>query len=142
MHHISLMPHLDTTTSEYRICEPKPELLSPQHFANRGCVAIDDQRFCICQSPKNWWVCGMKKSASGASYRQCFVCRRWTWDVCRPSVGTVGADLCLPCYVDVLEVRQARGVMSVEGGGNDPSLSQDRLGNSPSPFPQLDLFDS
>ena len=84
----------------------------------------------------------MKKSASATSYRQCFVCRLWTWDVCRPAIGTVGADLCLPCYVDVLEVRQARGLMGVQDSGNDPALSQDRPGKSPSPFKQLDLFDS
>jgi len=37
---------------------------------------------------------------------QCFVCREWSWDV---SESIHGTHLCLPCYVDVLEVRQERG---------------------------------
>ena len=86
----------------------------------------------------------MKKSASAASYRQCFMCRRWSWDVCRPVMGTVGADLCLPCYVDVLEVRQARGLMGKErSGGLGPDVDEPGAGTgkSPSPFRQLDLFE-
>lgn len=62
--------------------------------------------------------------------------------------GWGGVELCLPCYVDVLEVRQARGVMvdrrpELEGEADrQPSAP----GNSPSPSPslfrQLDLFDA
>ena len=62
-------------------------------------------------------------------------------------MGTVGTDLCLPGYVDVLEVRQARGVW---GKGDDGKVlagskglveSPPETGNSPWPFRQLDLFD-
>ena len=81
----------------------------------------------------------MKSSSTARSYRQCFICRHWSWDACDAFSGTT---LCLPCYVDVLEVRQARGAMGVQDSGNDPALSEDRPGSSPSPFPQLDLFDS
>ena len=84
----------------------------------------------------------MKSSSRARSYSQCFMCRAWTWTVCKPAAGVIGVELCLPCYVDVLEVRQARGVMGVQDSGNDPALSEDRPGCSPSPFPQLDLFDS
>lgn len=58
--------------------------------------------------------------------------------------SSIGTDLCLPCYVDVLEVRQARGVMGKEdstGLGGDTREAGAGPGNSPSPFPQLDLFD-
>ena len=63
-------------------------------------------------------------------------------------MGTMGADLCLPCYVDVLEVRQARGVMGKGQSGRaalptgNPPEDAHATGNSPSPFLQLDLFDS
>jgi len=60
-------------------------------------------------------------------------------------------DLCLPCYVDVLEVRQARGVMGASSEARHTPSARERArptpesdgspGNSPSPFPQLDLFD-
>lgn len=46
-----------------------------------------------------------------------------------------GTHLCLACYVDVLELRQARGAEPVGGGlgeGPDPS---------PSPLRPLDLFE-
>jgi len=75
----------------------------------------------------------------GKRAQQCFICREWTWDVCK-SMNDV--DLCLPCYVDVLEVRQARGVMgeveSSEKGQAAPKGTPTIPGNSPSP---LDLFD-
>jgi len=76
------------------------------------------------------------------SYSQCFICRQWSWEVTgafeRPRV-----QLCLPCYVDVLEVRQARGAMTpaepaVELLGEGP----DKPGPSPSPYRQLDMFDA
>ncbi len=72
------------------------------------------------------------------SYTQCFICREWGWDV--SNVKEV--PLCMPCYVDVLEVRQARGVMGepARQEGDPPATTP---GNFPSPFaPQtLDLFD-
>jgi len=40
------------------------------------------------------------------SYQQCFICRGWGWDV---SKAMDRVWLCLPCYVDVLEMRQSRG---------------------------------
>ena len=71
------------------------------------------------------------------NYKQCFICREWTWDVCvtRP----IRVDLCLPCYVDVLEVRQRRGV-PLE---TDPEVDLLREGPDQSPAPsrpQLELF--
>ncbi len=78
---------------------------------------------------------------------QCFICREWSWDV--SNVKEV--PLCLPCYVDVLEVKQARGVMgaskqarstpSAPGNGASTPESDGSPGNSPSPFRQLELFD-
>ena len=56
-------------------------------------------------------------------------------------------NLCLPCYVDVLEVRQARGVMGKGQPGRaalpagNPPEDAPETGNSPSPFRQLDLFE-
>ena len=83
------------------------------------------------------------------SYRQCFICRVWSWDVCSSNLNV---ELCLPCYVDILEVRQARGVMGEakntlpDSNGDDRGArAQPEPGNSPSPFdlfPQIDLFDS
>jgi len=79
------------------------------------------------------------RSFMSLSYAQCFICREWKWNVSRClDMGRV--ELCLVCYVDVLEVREARGVMgpgisNPEGAdaGQDP-------GNSPSPVVQLDMF--
>lgn len=90
---------------------------------------------------------------SSSFYRQCFICRQWSWDVCGvlPESGRVdGLDLCLPCYVDVLEVRQARGAMVKEHSaslGGDGREARAGAGSSPSltssEWPdQLDLFDS
>jgi len=99
-------------------------------------------RFFLLSVPKKIRGYVMKSSSSARSYRQCFICREWSWDACDAFSGTT---LCLPCYVDVLEVRQARGVMGKENsGGLGPDAGEPRAstGNSPSPFPQLDLFDS
>lgn len=46
---------------------------------------------------------------------QCFICREWNWDVSRCFRESI--SLCMPCYVDVLEVRQARGAMGMEHSG-------------------------
>ena len=89
----------------------------------------------------------MKSSSRARSYRQCFLCREWSWSVCGSTPGVVGVELCLPCYVDVLEVKQARGVMAPLGGRTpahpveNPVTGGEKAGNSPSPFHQLDLFD-
>ena len=76
-------------------------------------------------------------------YRQCFICREWSWNVCR-SIGHSEVELCLSCYVDVLEVRQARGVMGGRGELEAP-VKDNAPGNSPSPqerlLEQLELFD-
>jgi hypothetical protein len=77
-------------------------------------------------------------------YHQCFICREWSWDVSR--VLRKHVELCLPCYVDVLEVRQARGLMGEPLGGSqkvglsNPTPEATIPGQSPSPFTQLDLF--
>ncbi len=72
------------------------------------------------------------------NYRQCFICREWSWDVCKVIRSNV--NLCLPCYVDVLEVRQGRGV---ETDPLAPALGE---GPDESPAPpdprQGDLFDA
>ncbi len=69
---------------------------------------------------------------------QCFICREWSHMVSKSLLG--GAPLCLPCYVDVLEVRQARGVMGelpgsarVAGAESAPPGAT-TPGNSPSPY--------
>jgi len=87
----------------------------------------------------------MKSSSRARSYQQCFLCREWSWSVCGSTPGVIGVELCLPCYVDVLEVRQARGLMAEprkDFGKNDPRLEANTAGQSPSSFPQLDLFES
>ena len=92
-------------------------------------------------------------------YQQCFICRGFSWDVStfRP-LGDV--ELCLPCYVDVLEVRERRGVDRAHelAGGvmgerragewshsyTGPERRAATIpGNSPSPFQlrQLELFE-
>ena len=53
---------------------------------------------------------------------QCFICREWSIGV---DISHEGVRLCLPCYVDVLEIRQARG----ELGRGDPG--SERLGEGP-----------
>jgi len=53
-------------------------------------------------------------------------------------------NLCLPCYVDVLEVKQARGLMGTEhsaGLGGDGREARAETGKSPSSLHQIDLFD-
>lgn len=54
-------------------------------------------------------------------------------------------ELCLPCYVDVLEVRQGRGVdLTLGGGKQEPEGEQLREGPDsavPPPFRQLDMFE-
>lgn len=71
-------------------------------------------------------------------YTQCFICRGWSHLV---SKSHGGVRLCLPCYVDVLEVRAARGVMGEPVV--DMIAEATSPGNSPSPVhsEQLDIFD-
>ena len=70
-------------------------------------------------------------------YSQCFICRQWSWDVCS-GVGT--PLLCLPCYVDVLEVKQARGALGKTEPKVDPLREGPDQSEPPSPSVQLDLF--
>jgi len=85
----------------------------------------------------------MESSSKARSYRQCFICREWGWDVSRPTARYVGVDLCLPCYVDILEVKQGRGLMVTEDstrlGGDDRGAGAES-GKSPSPYQQVDMF--
>jgi len=91
------------------------------------------------------------KRDPSCSYTQCFICRQWGWDV---SKAFDRVRLCLPCYVDVLEVKQARGgkaalwrgersdsnrtdVSRETESGSEPQTGQ----RVPSPFVQLDMFD-
>jgi len=85
----------------------------------------------------------MRNLSAAKSFRQCFICREWSWDVCRtPAWGR--SELCLRCYVDVLEVRQsrheARGVMGEPAEIKGPD-DEKAPGNSPSPYRQLDFFE-
>jgi len=64
-------------------------------------------------------------------YLQCFICREWSGTVSR-CFNEV--HLCLPCYVDVLEVRQARGCIDQPESPQDVSLGKGpdyRRGPSP-----------
>lgn len=71
------------------------------------------------------------------SYSQCFICREWSWDV--SNVQRV--PLCIPCYVDVLEVRQARGdVGKAERSAQQPRGRPGKSVPAPSPYVQTDLF--
>jgi len=80
---------------------------------------------------------------------QCFICGKWSWEVSAVK-DFGGTEMCLPCYVDVLEVRQARGAMGAEASRFTSSArervhptpeSDDSPGSSPSPYRQLELFD-
>jgi len=90
----------------------------------------------------------MKNPSRARSFLQCFICREWSWDVSRTLTWS-DVELCLPCYVDILEVKQARGVMGAEtrftpgaqGNGAFTPESDGLPGNSPSPFVQGDLFE-
>lgn len=78
------------------------------------------------------------------AYFKCFICLEWSWEV--TGAFNKGVQLCLPCYVDVLEVKQARGsmgepVVTAGKGGNTATPKEATIpGSSPSPFRQLDLF--
>jgi len=86
--------------------------------------------------------------SSAAEYLQCFLCRDWGWTVCG---STWEVQLCLPCYVDVLETRQlhlemrakARGVMTEEHSGPEKLQEEARAeaGHSPSPLRQMEMFE-
>jgi len=73
-------------------------------------------------------------------YYQCFVCREWSGTVSRCFSDV---HLCLPCYVDVLEVRQARGC-----DDQSQSLTKPKLREGPDQRPdplhpgQLDMFNA
>ncbi len=84
------------------------------------------------------------------SYSQCHICRDWSWDVSK-IIGK-GIELCLPCYVDVLEVRQARRDamrVKLEGAGSGretervqgPSRERPAKSVLPDLFPQIEMFD-
>lgn len=88
----------------------------------------------------------MKSSSASEIHRnyfKCFICLEWGWDV----HTAFEADLCLPCYVDVLEVRQRRGVL-----GSEPVVAPLREGPDKNPHPtwrpglplpyfQIDMFE-
>jgi len=98
-----------------------------------------------------------KRGQLVSAYSPCFICGVYGWAVSKCSEFG-GVELCLPCYVDVLEVRQARGLMGRElSGSRETDVSRETEsgpepapGKSPSPtwdpdlkWPeplQLDLF--
>ena len=97
-------------------------------------------RFFLLSVPKKIRGYVMKSSIRARSYSQCFICRHWSSDAGDAFSGTT---LCLPCYVDVLEGKQARGVLQTpEREGPVPGERPGPEANHPSPFTQLDLFDS
>jgi len=67
------------------------------------------------------------------SYSQCFICRIWSWDVSK-IIGR-NVTLCLPCYVDVLEVRQARARDDQTAG------REAQEADGPLPLSQIEMFD-
>jgi len=76
------------------------------------------------------------KSSSGSEIHlncfQCFLCREWGWDVSK----AFDTDLCLPCYVDVLEVRQSRLELQRRGVlGSEPETEPLREGPDENPDP-------
>jgi len=74
------------------------------------------------------------------SFTQCFICREFSWDVCK----AWNTPVCLPCYVDVLELRQERG--GDEGDSRASKAGTRVISAEPlpslHPFRQLDLFDA
>lgn len=76
-------------------------------------------------------------------YSQCWICREWSWDVTK-AIG-IGTELCLPCYVDCLEVKQERRERLGEGGKTEreqrPSGERPAKSVPPDPFPQIEMFD-
>jgi len=71
-------------------------------------------------------------------WKKCFICREWGWDV-QVVLNFDGVHLCMPCYVDVLQVRQGRGAPSEPDGDvlrEGPDQSE-----APAPLPQLDMFE-
>lgn len=74
----------------------------------------------------------MKNLSAAKSIPQCFICRGWSHLV---SKSHGGVQLCLPCYVDVLEVRERRGA--------DPEPNVGVLREGPDqeePYRQGELF--
>ena len=69
-------------------------------------------------------------------YSQCFICRQWSWDA---SKAFDGVRLCLPCYVDVLEVRQARGELWSAAPATDQLREGPDEREPPSPFVQTEI---
>jgi len=86
----------------------------------------------------------MKSSSAVRSTRlfsPCWICREWSSVVS----NVQGVPLCIPCYVDVLEIRQKR---QEKGLRAEPEVAT--LGDGPhrsavpstaEPFRQLDFFD-
>jgi len=70
---------------------------------------------------------------------RCFMCGAYTWTVTR-ALQWSNVELCLPCYVDVLEERQEKGASAVPvveklREGPDQQVRPLRFGE------QMDLFD-
>jgi len=70
-----------------------------------------------------------------APFLQCFICREWSYLM----KTEFAAELCLPCYVDVLEIRQRRGAKTVPSGAvvlcGEPDQSE------PPAYRQIEMFD-
>lgn len=87
----------------------------------------------------------MKKSASEvrstlyanpskAPFLQCFICRQWSYLTSK----SFESELCLPCYVDILEIRQRRG--AVTEPKDDAPLGEGPDESAVPRYAQLELF--
>jgi len=68
-------------------------------------------------------------------FLQCFICREWSY-LMRTEFS---AELCLPCYVDVLEIRQRRGAKTVPK--KDATLREGPDQSEPLAHRQIEMFD-
>ena len=71
-----------------------------------------------------------------APFLQCYICREWT----SLTSKAFETELCLPCYVDILEIRERRGAKT------DPEVDVP-IGEGPDKsvaplYSQLEMFDS
>lgn len=80
-----------------------------------------------------------------APFLQCFICREWSY----LTKCEFEAELCLPCYVDVLEIRQRRGATAVpnedaafrEGPDQPEPLATHQNQMEPLATRQIEMFD-
>jgi len=67
-------------------------------------------------------------------FLQCFICREWSY----LTKSEFEAELCLPCYVDILEIRQKRGATTVPE--EDAPLGEGPDQSEPLAYRQIEMF--